>query len=444
MIKKLLAFGIIILFIGVGFHPTFANNITISNDNQQLENKSSIETNLLPLVNRWMITFGGPNEDLGFSVQQTTDGGYIITGWTDSFGAGSRDIWLIKTDTNGNMVWNKTFGGKNDDISRKVQQTTDGGYIITGYTCSFGGYDDIWLIKTDKNGNMVWNKTFGGPYDEGGFSLWQTTDKGYIIIGWTDSFGAGDGDVWLIKTDGNGNEIWNNTLGGSDVDIGYSIQQTTDGGYIITGLTYSFGAGYSDVWLIKTDTNGNMVWDRTFGGTDDDQGLSVQQTTDGGYIITGETTSYGAGYGDVWLIKTDKNGNMVWDRTFGGTEFDRGLSVQQTTDGGYIITGETTSYGAGMNDVWLIKTDKNGNMVWDKIFGGYYLDIGFSVQQTTDGGYIITGYTWSCGASKYDVWLIKTDKDGKPKNKAISNLLLFRFLERFPILQRLLQRLGLQ
>ena len=258
MLSKTLVMSIFILFIGAGVQSVFANNITIGNEKQQLENKLSITTTpVFPLGGIFMKTFGGGGEDWGKSVQQTTDGGYIITGHTYSLGAGKSDVWLIKTDSDGNKVWDRTFGGADDDSGSCVQ---------------------------------------------------QTTDDGYIIIGVTESFGAGDYDVWLIKTDSAGNKVWDKTFGGADDDLGWYVQQTIDGGYIITGVTYSFGAGNEDVWLIKTDGAGNKVWDRTFGGTSSDWGSCVQQTSDSGFIITGFTFSFGAGSADVWLIKTDKDG----------------------------------------------------------------------------------------------------------------------------------------
>jgi hypothetical protein len=329
----------------------------------------------------WFKTFGGSGNDEGWSVQQTSDGGFILVGWTWSFGAGGFDVWLIKTDADGNKLWDRTFGGRGSDYGYSVQQTRDGGFIIVGDTASFGaGWADVWLIKTDANGNKQWDRTFGGSGLDSGSSVQQTSDGGFILVGDTASFGAGGFDVWLIKTDADGNKLWDRTFGGGGSDWGSSVQQTSDGGFILVGYTTSFGAG--DVWLIKTDADGNKLWDRTFGGGGSDWGSSVQQTSDGGFILVGYTASFGAGGFDVWLIKTDADGNKLWDRTFGGGGSDWGSSVQQTSDGGFILVGWTWSFGAGGPDVWLIKTDADGNKLWDRTFGGSMVDRGFSVQQT--------------------------------------------------------------
>lgn len=352
-------------------------------------------------------TFGGSGFDWGNSIQQTKDGGYIIAGCTDSYGAGIDDVWLIKTDASGDTAWTRTYGGSSIDWGKSVQQTSDGGYIITGFTRSFGaGVYDVWLIKTDASGDTAWTKTFGGSYSDKGNSVQQTSDGGYIITGETYS------DVWLIKTDVTGDTVWTKTFGGRYHDEGNYVRQTSDGGYIIAGHTGSSFDISGDVCLIKTDALGDMVWTRTFGGSADDKGRSVQQTADGGYIVVGETATDEAIFYDVYLIKTDASGDTVWTRTFGGINHDDGYSVQQTADRGYIIAGGTASYGAGHFDVWLIKTNASGDIAWTRTIGGIGSDRGYSMQPTSDGGYIITGPTSSYEAGSNDVLLIKTDEDG--------------------------------
>jgi len=304
--------------------------------------------------------------------------------------------------------WNKTFGGTGSDRAYSVQQTSDGGYILAGGTYSYGaGSYDFWLVKTDLSGEKQWDKTFGGTGSDRAYSVQQTSDGGHILAGGTYSYGAGSGDFWLVKTDSSGEKQWDKTFGGTGSDYAYSVQQTSDGGHILAGGTYSYGAGSGDFWLVKTDSSGEKQWDKTFGGTGSDYARSVQQTSDGGYILAGSTTSYGAGSGDFWLVKTDSSGEKQWDKTFGGTGSDRGYSVQQTSDGGYIIAGDTHSYGAGSGDFWLVKTDSEGDKEWDKTLGGTDDDYASSVQQTSDGGYVLAGYTKSYGAGGSDFWLIK-------------------------------------
>jgi uncharacterized delta-60 repeat protein len=357
-------------------------------------------------------TIGGTNADYGYSIQQTSDGGYVITGYTQSFGAGYSDIFVIKLDSSGNLSWAKTIGGTDYESGYSIQQTSDGGYVITGGTRGFGaGGTDVFVIKLDSSGNLSWAKTIGGTNSDYGNSIQQTSDGGYVITGYTQSFGAGNGDVFVIKLDSSGNLSWAKTIGGTNSDYGNSIQQTSDGGYVITGYTQSFGAGYSDIFVIKLDSSGNLSWARTIGGTSDDEGSSIQQTSDGGYVITGYTQSFGAG-GDVFVIKLDSSGNLSWAKTIGGTSYDYGNSIQQTSDGGYVITGYTSSFGAGSYDVFVIKLNSSGNLSWAKTIGGTSDDAGYSIQQTSDGGYVITGRTGSFGAGNYDVFVIKLDSSG--------------------------------
>jgi len=360
------------------------------------------------VIEQWNQSFGGTGADYGRSVDQTNDDGYIITGNTGSYGAGAYDIWLVKTDSNGTEQWNQTFGGADYEWGYSVDQTNDDGYIITGTTKSFGaGSSDFWLIKTDSNGTEQWNQTFGGTASDTCYTAHQTNDDGYILAGRTYSYGPGITDVWLIKTDSDGNEQWNQTFGGADLDSGSSVEQTNDDGYVIAGYTKSFGAGAYDVWLIKTDSDGNETWSQTFGGWDDDFGSSVEQTNDDGYVIAGYTKSFGAGARDVWLIKTDSNGTEQWSQTFGGFSEDESDSVQQTSDDGYIIAGTTSSYDVGgAYDFWLIKTISNyPPETPDVPDGPTYGYVGVEYTYTTnevtdpDGHNVSYGWDWDDSSS---------------------------------------------
>lgn len=356
----------------------------------------------------WNMTFGGIGNDLIGDGQQTLDGGYILAG-TTSYGLYS-DCRLIKTNSDGYEQWNKTFEEIICD-TKSVQQTSDGGYIFTGSTSYILEETDLYttissdflLIKTDSKGYQQWKKTFGGNEDEWAFSIQQTSDGGYILGGITKK--TGSWDYWLVKTNLNGNKLWDKAFGGTDDEWLYSVQQTTDNGYILAG------ANPNDCWLIKTDSDGNRQWDKVFGGNGDDYAYSVQQTIDGGYIFAGGTESHGAGYMDFWLVKIDSNGNEQWNKTFGGFCLDMGQSVKQTSDSGYIVAGMTKCYGVGGFDVWLVKTDSNGNKQWDKTFGGIRDDGAQSIQQTSDDGYIIFGETNSYGAGEKDFWLIKVEEE---------------------------------
>ncbi len=341
--------------------------------------------------------------DRGKCVRQTfPDSGYIVAGYTKSSGAGGSDVYLIKTDSSGDTLWTRTYGGESNDEGCSVQQTfPDSGYIIAGYTESFGaGGSDVYLIKTDFSGDTLWTRTYGGESNDEGRSVQQTfPDSGYIVAGYTESSGAGGSDVYLIKTDSSGDTLWTRTYGGESNDEGHSVQQTEDGGYIITGRIHSA------VYLVKTDSSGNVLWTRTYDPCDYclEEGYSVQQTTDGGYIIAGYIL-IDIGYPrDVLLIKTDSSGDTLWTREYPGCSY----SVQQTTDGGYVIAGY---YGFKNPDVLLMKTNSSGDSLWTRRFGVSYWDVGYSVQQTEDEGYVIAGYSYSHGV--YNVYLIKTDPDG--------------------------------
>lgn len=359
----------------------------------------------------WAKTYGGVAEESGNFVQQTNDLGYIIAGGTESFGSGGTDIFLIRTNSQGDTLWTKTYGGVNADIAYSVQQTNDGGFIIAGQTASYGvGSNDIWLIKTNSLGSIIWTQTYGGIGNDRVASIKQTPDGGYIISGTTNSFGGAYDNVYIIKTNSSGVVQWETTWDRPDAnndDRGGEIQLTSDGGYIMVGHSYNYNGGGIKVTLLKLDSFGTIEWWKAHGIEVDQRGSSVLQTDDGGYIFSAYT---GLANSDFWLVKTDSAGDTLWSKRFGGLNDEYPGQMWATADGGYVIAGYTTSFGAGGKDVWLVKTDQNGNEVWNQTFGGSGDDIGVSVQQTQDEGFIIAGRTNSFGAGSSDVWIIKTEK----------------------------------
>mgnify|MGYP000934265539 CR=1 FL=1 len=453
----------------------------------------------------WQKAFGGWNDDEAYSIQQTKDGGYIVTGSTGDFGSGKRDVYILKLNSKGETEWQKTFGGKyDDDVANLIQQTTDGGYIVAGWTSSpdFGG-DDVYILKldskgwvdttppdvniispsdgavlggtieinleatddvelekvtlyidgnkikeytsgpytytwdsskasegahtitveaVDKTGNVgrksvtvimdkikdiSWQKTFGGKDNDGASSIQQTTDGGYIVAGWTKSFGSGWKDVCILKLNSKGEIEWQKTFGAKDYDEANSIQQTADGGYIVAGDKGG------DVYILKLNSKGEIEWQKTFGGDGFDIATSIQQTTDGGYIAAGWTESFGSGEYDAYVLKLNSKGEVEWQKTFGGKDYDEANSIQQTTDGGYIVAGWTKSFGSGGADVYILKLNSKGEVEWQKTFGGGDSDGAFSNLQTTDGGYIVAGWTWSFGSGGADVYILKLDSKGE-------------------------------
>jgi PKD repeat protein/outer membrane protein assembly factor BamB/pimeloyl-ACP methyl ester carboxylesterase len=410
-----------------------------------------VAANEVPSI-EWQKSLGGSGKDYAESIQQTNDGGYIVAGYSGSNDGdvignhGNFDYWIVKLDASGNIIWQKSLGGlgfevargsPGDDEAQSIQQTSDGGYIVAGFSHSNDGDvtnnkggKDYWIVKLDSSGNITWQKSLGGSGGDSARSIQQTNDGGYIVAGNTQS---NDGDVtgnhghcdyWIVKLDASGNITWQKSLGGSDYDSAMSIQQTNDGGYIIAGDSISNDGdvtgnhGYDDYWIVKLDASGNITWQKSLGGSDLDNANSIQQTDDGGYIVAGSTQSNDGdvtghhGRFDFWIVKLDASGNITWQKCLGGSGDNCAHSIQQTDDGGYIAAG------LGNLDYWVVKLDANGNITWQKFLGGSGHDRVRSIQQTGDGGYIVAGWCTSndgdvTGNHGYDdYWIVKLTNAG--------------------------------
>ena len=359
----------------------------------------------------WAATYGGASNDMAYSVQETNEGGYVVAGRTKAFGAGREDFWVLKLRNDGTVEWQKTYGGDNYDWVKSIQQAGEGGYIVAGETSSFGaGKDDIWLLRLRPDGTVEWQKTYGGDKDDWAESVQQTTDGGYIVVGETESFGAGKDAIWLLKLRPDGTIDWQKTYGGDEDDWAESVQQTTDGGYIVAGGTTSFGVRWGKAWVLKLRADGTVEWQKMYGGIEQDRAKSVRQTADGGYILGGGTSSFGAGRGDAWVLKLRPDGVVQWQKTYGGVGRDWVCSLQQARDGGYVMAGSMVSFGASSSSAWILKLAADGTVKWQRLYRAANHNGANSIQQTRDGGYIVAGWTGFNG--RQPLWVLKLRPDG--------------------------------
>jgi hypothetical protein len=344
-------------------------------------------SSLLSLNAQWAVTCGHSSQwEEVHSLQQTSDGGYVVVGHTGG------DIWILKLSSAGDIEWQKTYGGVNSDSASSIQQTNDGGCIIAGSTFSFGAEGDIWILKLSSAGDIEWQKTYGGSSGDSASFIQQRGDGGYIVVGHT------GGDIWILKLSSAGDIEWQKTYGGVNSDSASFIQQTSDGEYIVVGHTESLEEEQlnRDIWILKISSGGDILWQKAYGGSKDEEANSFQQTSDGGYITAGSTSSFGA-EGDIWILKLSSDGDIEWQKAYLQGEEENASSIQQTSDGGYIVAGSTNIYsewgGISEGNIWILKLSSTAAIEWKHSYGGSGFYSASSIQQISDGGYIVAGST---------------------------------------------------
>lgn len=394
----------------------------------------------------WQKSLGGTLDDEAYEIQQTSDGGYIIGGSSESIdgdiGAnkGAKDCWVVKLDNLGNIEWETNLGGSGNETIHGIQQTTDGGYIVGAFSTSSdgdvggnNGMRDFWIVKLNASGNLVWETSLGGSSDDILESIMQTEDGGYVAAGFSSSGDGnvtennGSADAWIVRLDSSGSLVWETNLGGSGGDIAVSIDQTMDLGFIMTGYT-STAENKRDLWVVKLDASGIISWEKELGGSENDEAVSVQQTADNGYIIGGYSRSSDGNVGenkgssDAWIVKLNVSGELVWEKTLGGSGSDGINEIKEVAEGGFIaVCGTSSSDGDvssnnGAFDFWVLRLDPSANIIWQKNLGGSGDDYGFSIEQTTDNGYIVAGswYTNIIEAGEgssgdFNYWVVKLE-----------------------------------
>jgi len=376
-------------------------------------------TNCAPLSGTtFQRTYGGTGEDRGTTLIPTTDGGYALVGLTNTYGAGNYDGMLMKFNSCMQLEWTKTYGQTGQEEFASVLETDDCGLLLSGRTFSFGvGGHDYYIVKTDYLGNTQWSRTIGGSPGEWVRVSRKTPDGGYTFMGYT-GLGAGANDMLMVHTDAAGATLWAKTYGNLANDFPNHFEVTSDSGYIVSGYRRNYTAltNYQH-FLTKLDSSGNVQWYKTYSGTGQDIGIGVMEMPNGDFVSCGSTTINGAGGMDVLVIRTDSAGNLIWSKTYGGTSNERGFSVQLTSAGNILVYGNTESFGAGLTDEYLLQLDPQGNLMWSETYGGTGTDTrNFANDQglhiADDGGFLFTGSTNSMGAGGHDVYLIKTDSSG--------------------------------
>lgn len=306
----------------------------------------------------WQRAFGYGNQfdHMLSSVQPTPDGGYVAAGWIDK-AQGGRDAWVLKLDAMGGIVWQKTYGGTGANAFNSIRPTSDGGFVAAGYTV----LSVEWIVKLDAAGNIAWQRAYTRPFFHQANDIVQTMDGGYVVAGRrVASSTSADWDASLLKLDASGGIEWQRTYGGAGIELAYAIRQVPDGGYVVAGESNSFGSGRADAWVLRLDAGGSVVWQRAYGGPGDDHAYAIALAPDGGYLVAGDTRSFGDGiHYDAWIVKLDAGGNIGWQRAFGGAYDDFGRAAQATLDGGYIVAG----YGQRpLEQAFLLKLDASGTV----------------------------------------------------------------------------------
>jgi len=367
-------------------------------------------------VSYWTKTYGGSGDDGATAVALAPNGDIIVAGYTTSFGAGGNDIWVLRLDENGNIKWQKTYGGSDDDGVNAVALAPNGDIILAGETWSFGAgtpdHSNAWVLRLDGEGNVKWQKTYGGSGDDGVNAVALAPNGDIIVAGYTTSFGAGGNDFWVLRLDANGNVKWQKTYGGGGDDGATSIAIAPNGDIIVAGYTTSFGAGGNDIWVLRLDENGNIKWQKTYGGSTLDEAYAVALAPNGDVIVAGHTYSFGAGYEGVWVLRLDENGNIKWQKTYEGDNNDGANALAIAPNGDIIVAGYTWSFGAGWEDFWVLRLDENGNIKWQKTYGGSNIDVARAIALAPNGDIIVAGYTTSFGAGGFDFWVLRLDENG--------------------------------